>query len=156
MPFARDPVSELFDAAAAALLKRAHARRGAWQPTLVKPPDARQVAWAAGQGINVFAADPHRGELRRWERGFIRSLYYIQRWHMFGKTPDLRRRQPVADGPGALRYDVGAAGPGGILIWARIDPGGKAATEAVSRLPAARRYTSTRADTARSHWDQQG
>lgn len=102
--YRRDPVSELFDTGAAALLRRAYQRPGAWAGTRVRPPGVEHIAYALRQGINLFRPDPGAGD--RWTRGFIRACYYVNTWHTWAGQPGGRRR--MYKNPQAIRYEVGS------------------------------------------------
>ena len=104
MAYRRDPVSELFDRGAAALLQRAYQRPGSWAGTRVKPPGVEHIAYALRQGINLFRPDPQAGD--RWTRAFIRACYYTNTWHTWAGQVSARRR--MYKNPQAIRYEVGS------------------------------------------------
>lgn len=135
MPYERDPVSVLWDTAAAALLGRARSARGGWQGTRVADPSGRQRAALLAIGINPNARDMPSaagGRARggaglnaktRWVRGFTRAVWYAN---------DRRH-----GGPGlALEFQVGRWKPAGVRVPAgyavrlRVHRGG---TEAARR-----------------------
>ena len=107
MTYRRDPVSELFDRGAAALLARAYERPGAWAGTRIAPPSVEHIAFALRQGINLFRPDPQAGD--RWTRGFIRAVYHLNTWHVWAGQVSGRRR--MYKNPQAIRYQTGG--------WAR-------------------------------------
>jgi hypothetical protein len=131
----RDPVSVLWDGAAAQLLARARKARGGWAGTRIADPSPRQrAALAAVYGIDADGPDrpstaARRGGLNaktRWARGFVRALYYAN---------DRRH-----GGPGlALEVEVGRHKPAGVRVPAgravrvRVRRGGSAAVRAVQR-----------------------
>lgn len=164
----RDPVSELFDAAARRLLERAHERRGQWVSTRLGPPSPRHVALFATLGINVLAADelPGGAARTRWARGFVRAVHFQRKWFTArgGAFRDERRMVPF--GEGALEVEVGrwlpatGAIPAGRVIRARIRPGGQAALGAVRRKADSARIYDDRgspagrwSDPARRDWE---
>jgi hypothetical protein len=135
-PGERDPVSVLWDPAAAQLLGRARRARGQWAATRIADPSPRQrAALALSYGINVDGPDApstqggRRGGLNartRWARGFVRALYYAN---------DSRH-----GGPGlALEVEVGAHKPplgvipAGRAVRVRVRRGGSVAIRAVQR-----------------------
>lgn len=138
MPAERDPVSVLWDTAAAGLLARARSARGGWAATRIADPSPRQRAALMGAyGIDPDGPDRpsavggRRGGLNartRWARGFVRAIHYIN---------DTRH-----GGPGlALEVDVGAHKPAlgvipaGRAVRVRVRRGGQVAVRAVSRKP---------------------
>jgi hypothetical protein len=143
--YQRDPVSELMDAGAARLLRRAYARPGQWAGTSLAHPTAAHLAWARREGINMTGADPTAGD--RWMRGFIRSLYYTHRWY-YRPGQGLGEKRVTPGESKALVYQVGRVRldhrPGrgvtirGRSIRIRVLPGGQAAWDAI---PADQRYT---------------
>ncbi len=141
MAYQRDPVSELFDRGAARLLARAYERPGYWAGTRVKPPDARHVAFALRRGINVFRPDPAAGD--RWTRGFIRSVYHLNTWYVWGGQLQGRRRRMYKN-PSGLRYEVGTYRQGW-PVRIMVVTGG---SSGYGRVPASRSYT--RSEAARS------
>jgi hypothetical protein len=144
VPYERDPVSVLWDPAAAALLARARAARGEWQGTRVADPSDRQRAMLLAIGIN-----PNRGDVpsavggkaragnglnakTRWVRGFTRAVWYAN---------DRRN-----GGPGlALELEVGRWKPAGVRVPSgyavrlRVRRGGTAAIRAVEARQASGR-----------------
>lgn len=154
----RDPVSELFDPGARALLARAYAAKGRWAGTRLADPGPRHLAWAARVGINVGGPDPAAGgEARsRWARGFVRSLYYQHKWWSDGDGGFRRTRRIEPRHAGALEVEVGrrvpvlGVIPAGRAVRVRIRPGGQAALRAVKRLPdSARIYSDSGAPAGR-------
>lgn len=147
----RDPVSEIFDAAARRLVERAYQRRGQWVQTRLGPPAPRWLAYFASLGINVLGRDemPGGAARTRWARGFVRACFYQRKWYAArgGGFRDDKRMVPYSDG--ALEVEVGrwlpASGaiPAGRVIRAMIGPGGQAALKAAQRKPdSARIYDS--------------
>lgn len=131
MAYRRDPVSELFDTGAAALLARAYQRPGAWAGTRVRPPDVGHIAFALRQGINLFRPDSQAGD--RWTRAFIRACYYQNTWHVWAGQVAARRR--MYKNPQAIRYQVGSWNRG----WAvriMVADGGAQGYAAASRQAA--------------------
>ena len=108
----RDPVSELFDAGAARLLRRAYAVAPGWAGTPVTPPTLEHRAYFGSLGIELdelsqIGANPD--PINRWLRGFVRACYYVHKWHYYESAGALnldRRRMAPAD-TRALRYEVG-------------------------------------------------
>ena len=143
----RDPVSVLWDRAAAQLLARARAARGGWAGTRIADPSPRQrAALLQAYGIDPDGPDRpstarRRGGLNaktRWARGFVRSVHWLN---------DRRH-----GGPGlALEIEVGAHRPplgvipAGRAVRVRVRRGGSVALRAVARKP----------DSARI-WDDEG
>lgn len=151
MPLVRDPVSELFDAGAARLLRRAYARPGQWVGTRIAAPTPRHVRWARAQGIDVFARDsvPGGAARNRWMRGFVRSVYYQHRW-FYREGQGLGTEKRVSGGSArAVRYEVGlvrldrnAAGDvinRGRAVRIKVLAGGAAAQSAAERMPDAKK-----------------
>jgi hypothetical protein len=153
VPLNRDPVSELWDEGARALLARAYKARGRWVSTRLEDPAPRHLVWAARRGINLLARDDastrrRRGGLNahtRWVRGFIRALYYQHQWWSddgggWRADPRLAARRDLA-----IQVRVGRAVPvrgvipAGRHVEVRTRPGGKAALNAVKKLPAEQR-----------------
>jgi hypothetical protein len=129
--YKRDPVSELFDPGASALLARAYARGpGAWTSTRLALPSARHLAWAAGEGINLYAADPTART--RWNRAFIRSVYHLNTWYVRdGRVVGQKRLDRNLQG---IRYRVHREGPLHWRIRILLVPGEQ------DRVPAAQSY----------------
>lgn len=142
MPFERDPVSVLWDSAAARVLAEARALRGGWRGTRIADPTPRQRALLMGvYGIdpdgpdNPSSAGGRRGGLdarSRWARGFVRALYYAN---------DARY-----GGPGlALDIEVGARKPAlgvipaGRAVRVRVRRGASVALRAVQAKPDSKR-----------------
>ena len=142
MPYERDPVSVLWDTAAARVLAETRALRGGWRGTRIADPTPRQRAALLG----VYGIDPdgpdnpssvggRRGGLNartRWARGFVRALNYAN---------DSRH-----GGPGlALEIEVGAHKPAlgvipaGRAVRVRVRKSGDVALRAVQRKPDAAR-----------------
>lgn len=137
----RDPVSVLWDRAAAQLLARARRARGGWAATRIADPSPRQrAALLAAYGIDPDGPDRpstarRRGGLNartRWARGFVRSVHWLN---------DTRH-----GGPGlALEVEVGAHRPplgvipAGRAVRLRVRRGGQVAMRAVGRKPDAQR-----------------
>lgn len=149
MPQMRDPVSEQFDAAAARLIRRAHSRPGQWTGTYLAPPSPGWLAWGRRHSVNLLGPDDAgRGQARtRWCRAFIRSVYYLHKWHYTahgGLDLSQRNETPSHDRP--ITFEVGGVrlGPGGRImgrhVRIRMHPGGEAeARAAVRELPDSRR-----------------
>lgn len=141
--YARDPVSELFDDAARALLTRAYARPGQWASTRLADPSSQHREWMAGQGIDWAERDKQPGGAAktRWARGYVRALYYQHKWYSqlgrSGRWRSSRRTTPRE--AGALVVEVGnvvvARGviPRGRMVQVKLMPGGAAKASAVSR-----------------------
>jgi hypothetical protein len=156
---ARDPVSELFDAAARELLGRAYARPGQWVSTRLADPSRDARAYAANWGItDLLGPDrPTAGgrglnAKTRWARAFVRAVYYQHRWYSGGgPQPNWRTaRRTTQRRAGALRVHVGRRLPQGVRVPAgrrvsvMLARGGHAADAAVNRLPASHQYISSR------------
>lgn len=132
--YQRDPVSELFDRGAARLLARAYERPGHWAGTRVKPPGPPQVAYALRRGINVLRPDPAAGD--RWTRGFLRSVYHLNTWYVWGGQMQSGRRRMYKN-PQGLRYQVGSF-QRGWPVRIMVVTGGSGG---YGRVPDARSYT---------------
>jgi hypothetical protein len=156
MGYQRDPVSEQFDAAAARLLNRAHARRGQWVGTYVKNPSPQWQAWARRRGMNLLGPDNaatksgvKRNARTRWCRAFVRSVYYLHKHYYYeGKGLDLGDKKiggAEARGSRALQFEVGTVriNPEGLVVGRpvriRLLPKGSQADKAVRKLPNSRR-----------------
>lgn len=144
----RDPVSELWDGPARRLLERAYTRQGQWTETRLANPGARQLAWAASQGINLLAPDPvqtlsgsHINARSVWVRGFIRAVYYQHRWYYRQGSGLGSSRRATPNRSLAIRFQVGrlmpvrGVVPAGRLVSIMALPGGQAALRAVQRMP---------------------
>jgi hypothetical protein len=110
--FQRDPISVQFDAAAAKLLRRAHANRGEWVGTYVANPTAEWQVWALAHGWGRLLGpdDAPGGQARtRWCRAFIRSCWNLNRKFMttHGLDLDDEPRPWGVRPPWALDYQVG-------------------------------------------------
>jgi hypothetical protein len=127
--FARDPISEHFDGAAADLLRRAYAQRGQWAAAWVPNPSAEWREWALANGWGRLLGpdDAPGGQARtRWCRAFIRSVWDRNRKYMTSHGLDLDQ-EPRPWGirpPWSLDYRVGTRlaevyGPGGGGLIAR-------------------------------------
>jgi len=160
VPYERDPVSVLWDAAAAQLLARARSARGGWQGTRVADPSDRQRVMLMALGINPNARDlPSAvgGRARaghglnaktRWVRGFTRAVWYHN---------DRRN-----GGPGlALELEVGRWKPAGVRVPSgyavrlRVRRGGSAALRAVERKQASARIWTGEGEPG-SRWSDPG
>lgn len=144
----RDPVSELFDAAARRLLERAYSSPGRTAVTrLANPTEAQRQQILAAYGIDVTAPDDAgQGQARtRWGRAFLRAVTYQHRWY-FTRGDHLRQQRRLTESPRPVKVTIGRALPvrgvipAGRLVTVEIFAGGKAKAAAVSRLPASRRY----------------
>jgi hypothetical protein len=144
----RDPVSAQFDAAAAKLLARAARRPGTWAGTYVRNPSPQWVIWGRRNGIRLLGPDNAPGGLARtrWCRGFVRSVYYLHKWHWYesgGYRPADRRNVP--NHSTGIQFQVGTVriGKGGAVLGRavriRFRTGGDDALEAVRKLPDSRR-----------------
>jgi hypothetical protein len=138
MPYTRDPVSELFDSGARILLARTYARPGQWVGTRVVYPAPRQLAWAAGLGINLTGTDQWGRD--RWTAAFVRAVYYQHKWYYAQGKLGTVRRMTVNDSRG-LQYELGrrlpvlGIIPAGRAVRIRTRPGGDAAMKAVKKMP---------------------
>lgn len=127
-------MSVLFDPGAVRLLGRAYAEPGKWVSTRLADPEPRHVAHFAGQGINVLGPDnastvsgQHYDARTRWARGFMRSLYYVNRADFDGLPLQVRVGRRVR------RLGVF---PAGREVSARVFPSrGRGARRAVAALP---------------------
>ena len=145
MPAERDPVSVLFDRGARILLERAYARPGQWVGTRIAFPSPRHVAHFATLGINVLGTD-HLGR-DRWVAGFIRSVYWLNKWHFTKSGYRAERRTTYNEGR-AVQYELGRRMPvlgiipAGRAVRIRTRPGGQAARNAARKMPDSKRiYT---------------
>lgn len=143
----RDPISIQFDPAAARLLRRAYEAGGGWAGTYVRNPSLEWQAWAARRGISLLGPDDQPGGMSktRWARAFVRSVYYLHRWHYTpgrGLVLEARRASPWGR---PLQYQVNSVRilTGGVVagrqVRIRTRPGGQAAGAAVDDLPYSRR-----------------
>ena len=139
MPFQRDPVSELFDAGARALLSRAYAKPGQWQGTRLANPSPRHLAYLSSLGIDPYGRDDKSGNgslnaRTRWGRGFVRALYYQHKWWSGapsgGTWRDAKRTVPRGDR--SLVVEVGRALPGGRQAGSVLHPGRAVRVKVVS------------------------
>jgi hypothetical protein len=92
MTFARDPISEQFDGAAAAHLRRAFNRRGEWVPAFVANPSPEWLAWALANGWGRLRGpdDAPGGRARtRWCRAYVRACHNLHRKYMTSHGLDL-------------------------------------------------------------------
>ena len=159
MPARRDPVSELFDAGAARLLRRAYARPGRWAGTRIAAPTMRHTRWAAAQGIELSGPDnaPGGQARNRWMRAFIRAVYYQHKWH-YREGQGLGERRTAPNQSRALRYEVGLVRldrvDGRVVNRGRavriiVLAGGQAAQDAAEAMPASRKIYENGAPGAR-------
>lgn len=152
MPLMRDPISVQFDPAAARLLRRCYRNPGQWQGTYLRNPSGQWELWARRNGVRLLGPDnAGGGQARtRWARAFVRSAYYLHKWYYYETAGGLvlsdRRAVPATSK--ALVFEVGTvriAQTGLVLgrsVRLKVVPGGRAAIEAVDRLPGSRRiYT---------------
>lgn len=145
--YQRDPVSELFDDGARALLARAYARPGQWAGTRLADPSPRHRSWLSASGIDWAGRDrvPGGEAKTRWARGFTRALYYQHKWYS-GRGGWRASRRTVARETGGLVVEVGnvvmARGviPRGRAVRVKLERGGQAKAAAVARLPEGRRW----------------
>jgi hypothetical protein len=128
----RDPVSVLFDTGARALLARAYANRGQWQATrLANPTIPLAGRLARTYGIRWDGPDNARtasgkklNARTRWGRGFVRSVYYVNKAEHGGRG-------------GAIEIEIGRALPRlGVLppgraVRVRTRVGGRTALRSV-------------------------
>lgn len=141
MTLPRDPVAQLWDKGARRLLAQAYATPGAWAATVLAPPTRRQAEYLAALGIDPGAADdvPGGRAKTRWARGFVRSCYWLHRWHYReGEGLRMAQRRHARAESAALMVEVGRVTARGRAVRIRVMPGGAAAYRAV---PPARRYT---------------
>lgn len=144
----RDPVSELWDAAARRLLDRAYQNPTRTARTrLADPTPAQRQAILSAYGIDVDGPDDVRGQRAhtRWARAFVRSIYYQHKWYYRrGAHLGAARRTTETERP--LRVTVGrrlpikGVIPAGRMITVEVLPGGRAKQAALDRTPAAERY----------------
>ena len=130
--FERDPVSVLFDTGARRLLARAYANRGKWQGTIVANPSPLLAArLVRTYGIRWDGPDNARtasgkklNARTRWGRGFVRSVYHVNKAVNGGRG-------------GASEVEIGRARPAlgvipaGRAVRVRTRPGGRAALRSV-------------------------
>lgn len=149
VPFQRDPVSQLFDDGARALLARAYARPGQWAGTRLADPSPRHRSWLSAAGIDWADRDrvPGGEAKTRWARGFVRALYYNHKWYSsLGGGAWRRDRRTVAREAGALVVEVGnvvvARGviPRGRAVRVKLERGGQAKAGAVARMSEGRTW----------------
>jgi hypothetical protein len=130
----RDPVSELFDAGARAMLDRAYRRPGAWVSTRLQDPEPRHLA-RFGPGLlgPDDVSTPGRPGLdarTRWTRAFVRSLFHNHKWHSGPATGQWRGDRRAVPRPAAEvelrignRAPVSGVRPAGRMVYVRYDPG---------------------------------
>lgn len=133
MTLVRDPVSEHFDAASAALLARAHRRRGKWTQTTLANPGPRWTQWAAGHGRRLLGPDDARSGAARtaWARSFVRSIYYVHKETRTGLSLQFRVGTVKISAAGVVL---------GRIVQVKVEGGGDAAWDAARRAPAGRVY----------------
>jgi hypothetical protein len=151
MGYQRDPVSELFDSGARRLLQRAYQRPGQWVGTRIADPAPRHVAYFADMDIDVTGPDNaptasgRRDDARsRWCRGFVRAVYYTEKWYGGHKvlrsarlmTPNQTRSVVIEVG---RRVPATGAIPAGRAVRVKTVPGGDAARRAAMRKPEVKR-----------------
>jgi hypothetical protein len=110
MPFARDPLSERYDAAARRLISRATAKPGRWAYTVVaRPrPGPQIIEWLRSKGLGLEDTDD--GGLTTYQRAFQRSVYWNVKHHS-GKPWSLQREWgPVT--PRGRTFGIRASDPG--------------------------------------------
>ena len=92
MPFARDPLSERYDRAAAQLVAQARARPGRWAAVIIpRPRRGSRMAHALRQGgLELEVTDA--GGLTAWERAFQRACYWILHDRGLDDTWGMQRR----------------------------------------------------------------
>lgn len=131
--FGPDPMSVLWEPAAAALLERVYAvRRDVWVGTRLSDPQARHVAAAARLGMSdPRGPDPVPGRRARtaWVRSFVRAIE---------RENKRRRRVPLQFEVGRHKPGVGVV-PAGTAFRVRARKGGQAADRAVQRMDPRRR-----------------
>jgi hypothetical protein len=143
--FTRDPVSELLDHGARALLDRAYAKPGHWVSTRLQDPSPQHVAHFAQQGIDVLGPDDAARKVdahTRWARGFMRAIYYQHLWFSeLGGRGWRSGPRNVKRTSGAIQIDIGrhlpelGVIPAGRVVSVILRPGGQAARKAVERIP---------------------
>lgn len=129
MAYQRDPVSLLWDTAAAHLLSRAYQTPGQWVASRLADPTPGQLARMAAHGVNAAGRDNVKGHAARsrWARGFVRAIHHHAR------------------GVAAIEVDIGRALPvrgvipAGRAVRIRVRAGGNAARRAAMAKPAAER-----------------
>jgi|HubBroStandDraft_3_1064219.scaffolds.fasta_scaffold00627_20 hypothetical protein len=139
MPFARDPLSERYDRAAAALVATARATPGRWAKTMIARPRGRSrvLHLIREAGLELESVDA--GGLTPWERAFQRAAYYV-----------FRNRH--LDDAWGMQRAWGPRSAAGRMFAVRLSPR-DVAYRAAARKPARERYTANPA--ARSQWDRQ-
>jgi hypothetical protein len=141
VPYQRDPVSELFDGAARALLARAYARPGKWVGSRIADPSPRHRAYLAELDIAPFARDRVGSGMAktRWARGFVRALYYQHKWWSATGGGFRAEKRGTYRQTGALVVEIGnvvvARGviPRGRAVRVMLAPGGQVMSKAVAR-----------------------
>lgn len=152
MALERDPISVQFDPAAARLLRRCYRNQGSWQGTYLRNPSAQWELWGRRNGIRLLGPDnAGRGQARtRWARAFVRSAYYLHKWHYYETAGGLvladRRAVPATSR--AVLFEVGTVriNQAGLILGRsvrlKVVPGGRAALAALDKTPDSRRiYT---------------
>jgi hypothetical protein len=163
--YARDPISEQFDAAAIKLLRRAYANKGEWVGTYVGNPSPAWQVWAVRNGWpRLLGPDPVPSAEAKtaWCRAFVRSCYHNNKKYMY--LDGLRTNDPRPTGgrwrnqagdwqggswppPYALDFEVSPSvriAPGGRVVGRsvriKLMTGGRAAKKAAEKLPKSKRW----------------
>lgn len=148
----RDPVSELFDAGAVRLLRRAYPVRPRWAGTPVTPPTPEHLQWARELGIDLNEQQRigDNPPVDRWLRGFVRACYWYHKWHYYESigTLDLTRKRMAPADTRALRYEIGQRArriPGTRFYGTPVRIRLMSASPGVGPVPRSRRYTENEA-----------
>ncbi len=150
MPHSRDPVSELLDRGARALLARAYSvRAGTWVMTRLADPSREHLDWAQDMGLDSLmgpdkpttASGAHVQAHTRWGRAFMRALWYQHKWYgdkaLKGFRPERRMvaySVPLQVEWGRRMPAVGII-PAGRAIRIRIATGGATKLRVVRAKP---------------------
>jgi hypothetical protein len=142
--FTRDPLSELLDEGARALLARAYARPGQWAGTVLADPAMAHIRYANSRGIYPLAKDdlPGGEAKTRWGRAFVRALYYQHKWYSgLGQQGWRTSRRTTPRAAGGLVVEVGRVRPAvgviprGRAVRVKLERGGQAKAAAVAAKP---------------------
>lgn len=132
----RDPVSLVWDTAAARILQRVYEQRGGWYATrITDPPPSLLAYFGAKHDIDLTGPDNaatisgrHINYRTRWNRGFVRAVNYRndRRHGGPGGPLEIQVGRPKPAGPGNT--------PAGWAVRLRVRRGGdKRARRAVER-----------------------
>lgn len=127
----RDPVSLLWDRAAAGIMPRVYAQQGRWYATRITDPRPEHLAYfATNFEIDVTGPDNaatisgrHVNYRTRWNRSFVRAMHYYNKFHE-EKPLEIQVGRPKAAAPGL---------PSGWAVRLRVSRSESRAQRAVRR-----------------------